>query len=166
MTCNGTNQMESCSGNGYCLNNKCECFYGYFGNNCEETTCNNINSVNESSVCSRHGKCNKFNECDCYYGYYGRDCEIYFCYGTLYNDLNVCSGKGECKSPDNCDCIKNKNGVKCELCISGWHGEYCDLFKCNGVFSNDSKICSNNGKCSVDGKCICQGKKIILKNNF
>jgi alpha-tubulin suppressor-like RCC1 family protein len=61
ISCNGINQFDSnvCNNNGNCINNKCECSFGYFGANCENTTCYNIISTN-NTACSSNGECTGF----------------------------------------------------------------------------------------------------------
>jgi hypothetical protein len=166
ITCNGLNQndISVCSGNGNCLNNKCECFFGYFGNNCELTTCYDI-EINDETVCSGNGICTNLNKCLCNKKYSGDNCEIYSCHDFLYNDTNVCKGKGKCTFPDNCEC-NNKNiiGFKCESCVNGYYGEDCNYNICNGTKQEDPTVCYGRGKCIFPNICSCNNNRIVGSN--
>jgi hypothetical protein len=103
ISCSGTSQYDSrvCSGYGNCLNNKCECFFGHYGNNCEFTSCFDTIS-NSPNICSGKGICIKLNTCQCNGLFYGNKCEFYNCFDKIYNDTNVCSSRGKCISPNKC----------------------------------------------------------------
>jgi hypothetical protein len=54
--CNGMNQydLNVCSGKGNCIDDHCICDFQFFGDNCQYTSCNGIESSN-NSVCSSKG---------------------------------------------------------------------------------------------------------------
>jgi hypothetical protein len=108
MSCNGINKYDKsvCSGYGNCLNDKCECFFGYLGNNCEFTSCYDISS-NDPNVCSRNGVCTNLNTCQCNKNYTGDNCEFFNCFEIFYNDTKVCRSRGKCISPNMCQCKDN-----------------------------------------------------------
>jgi hypothetical protein len=167
ITCNGVNQIDNnvCSGNGNCLDNKCQCFFGYFGNNCEITSCNNIDS-NKQNVCSGNGICSKLNTCQCFKKFTGDFCESYHCYDVLYNNTNVvCSGKGNCTFPDNCKCNNNLIvGLNCESCANGYYGNNCNSPICNGIQQDNSTVCSGRGNCTSPNNCKCNNNLIVGLN--
>jgi hypothetical protein len=104
--CNKKEQynIEVCSGNGNCIYNECECHFGFFGKNCEFTSCFEVKSDN-STVCSGNGKCISLNKCECNNGYrYNENCSNYTCFSIHHDNKNVCSNNGKCVSLDNCKC--------------------------------------------------------------
>ena len=70
--CNGSSYLDInvCSGNGMCVNNdKCECFFGYAGNNCERAL-----DCSKRNDCSGNGYCSRKNTCQCHEFAGGRNC--------------------------------------------------------------------------------------------
>ena len=67
--------IDACSFNGFCVDNeKCECFDGYYGENCNLTF-----SCPLLSNCSGNGYCTQFGNCSCSYHATGPDCSIPVC---------------------------------------------------------------------------------------
>ncbi len=77
-------------------------------------SCFGIN-VEDSNVCSGHGKCSKSDVCTCDQGWMGIDCSITHCFGFTSNlpDL-VCSGRGKCVQHNKCRCEDGYRGSKCQ----------------------------------------------------
>lgn len=75
-----------CSKHGYCnvgdaftLFPKCECWNGYFGEDCSNTYCYQIESTNEA-VCNGHGLCIDYDTCSCDLDYVGSNCSTFIPY--------------------------------------------------------------------------------------
>jgi hypothetical protein len=165
--CNNIDQFQNkvCSGNGYCSNDQCECYYEYYGINCEYTKCHGVFS-NESRVCSSNGECIEPNKCQCQKGYYGDNCDSYSCYEIQYSNSSVCSGKGNCILPNKCEChtvyIK---GLNCESCLNGYSGKNCSFPDCFGTSQEEySTVCSGRGNCTYPDNCKCNNDTITGNN--
>lgn len=64
-----------CSGNGMCVDmNKCECYPGYIGDQCQNFTCLGIAEV-DPKACSGHGQCKQPDTCVCDPEYIGAECQ-------------------------------------------------------------------------------------------
>jgi len=64
------------------------------------------------------------------------------CYGEV--DPEACSGpNGTCVGSNDCDCV------------SGYFGDSCSTWKCNGVFMDDPFVCIGNGQCVSPDNCLC-----------
>ncbi len=72
-------------------------------------------NVEDTSVCSGHGKCSKSDVCTCDKGWVGINCSITHCFGFTSNLPDVvCSGRGKCVKPDECHCNPGHRGHKCQ----------------------------------------------------
>ncbi|EFC38343.1 predicted protein [Naegleria gruberi] len=172
--CNGTaNASPSvCSSKGGCIDyNKCVCKEGYYGPNCELYNCSGI-VYNDPNVCSGNGQCIGVNNCACTTprssgqscekcdsGYFGSHCEKFTCGNIESTSPTVCSGRGICKSLNTCICENdNINGKLCESCITGYYGEKCTNWTCNGIPSTNSSVCNYRGVCSSYNNCVCNSR--------
>jgi EGF-like domain/Tenascin EGF domain len=138
--------VEILSTAGYCNLNakKCECYTGYQGADCSEST-------NCQNNCSGQGKCIN-GMCQCDVGYTGDACELQEC-------PNGCNGHGDCIN-EKCVCSKAWGGNDCSQCLCmhgqcagtqcvcdpGWSGVKCEVKGCGNCF---------NGVCKAN-KCVCQ----------
>jgi len=143
------NMSEVCSGHGKCVNyNKCHCDKGYYGEECQFTTCFGTNSTHPN-VCNGRGICIEKDTCSCstypstptLWG--GPECQYPKCFGKLSTENGVCSNHGNCIAPDECQCN------------SGYAGDFCQLAICFGKVSNDPTVCSSRGYCTQPNQCIC-----------
>ena len=152
-----------------CVNGKCECKAGYYGQDCSLTCgqppCNNRGTCTHGvcdcramfkgdqcqttcrgdvTPCNGHGTCQEDGSCVCNEGWGARsDCSC--------NDDTTCHGKGTC-TPDGCDCQ---------------HGYILDCDACDTNFADVDGTCvecvgCQNGMCkNVDGVATC-----VCKDNF
>jgi hypothetical protein len=113
--CNGLTQFDSniCSGNGNCINNKCVCNFGYFGNNCELTTCYGILSTDLKN-CSSFGNCIGLNNCRCFNGFSGNNCSLFTCNGQQSDSTLVCNSLGTCTGLNTCKCYNKATIISIE----------------------------------------------------
>ncbi|XP_053381770.1 neurogenic locus notch homolog protein 1-like [Mercenaria mercenaria] len=104
---------------------RCECFYGYWGSQCEKRW-----AAVDTDVCSLqpcvHGICTELNQtafhCNCEKGYTGKTCNDSLTLTTAAYvdicDLNPC-GKGNCTRIDNqtfkCSCPLGYTGRTCSI---------------------------------------------------
>jgi hypothetical protein len=117
-SCNGISQYDSniCGGNGYCIEDICQCNFGFFGHNCQLTSCYGVISTNNNS-CSSNGACMGYNLCICNNGYYGNNCTQFTCDSipVTSNNDKLCNGRGKCVSYNKCECSSTLfNGQYCE----------------------------------------------------
>ncbi|EFC36178.1 predicted protein [Naegleria gruberi] len=136
----GTISRGSCIGP-----NICNCSNGYYGSQCEFTTCYSV-PMNSSSVCSGNGTCYSFNNCTCFTGFYdstcsckiGTDCTIrntsYIDNSTVVSNTtnwNVTSNSNSTNttSPTNTTVIVVNSNCTSSLNCSG-HG-VCKNSKCS-----------------------------------
>ena len=70
---------KNCSGNGVCVQNKCNCMNGYTGKSCQTVICPNN--------CSNKGNCVN-NRCQCNQGFTGSDCSLSAHYG-VWNTYDI-----------------------------------------------------------------------------
>ena len=81
---------------------KCTCFAGFSGSNCENSC-----PATEGSVCSNHGTCADTGSCDCAYnwkgdaacstctpGYYGQDCSLLYVQPPAGNKVGLVTASG------------------------------------------------------------------------
>ncbi|KAI8479536.1 hypothetical protein Bbelb_427260 [Branchiostoma belcheri] len=148
----GYNCDSECSGNGQCVNGRCECDNWMVGNSfvgelCEQQGCPGEN-------CNAHGSCNSATQtCTCYPGWSGDDCSIPDCPGSP-----SCSGHGKCLPtvPRTCLCESDWAGEICDIpCLHGnnINGTECICEDCySGIGCHD--VCSGNGIC-VNNTCEC-----------
>ena len=65
---------NTCGGNGNCSDeSRCECLVGYYGSECQYSTCYGLQST-DKSICAGHGNCSHPNSCTCRFGYNGANC--------------------------------------------------------------------------------------------
>jgi hypothetical protein len=136
-SCNGLSQYDNniCSGNGNCIDNICKCNFGYFGLNCELTTCKEVISTEiPNSGCLLNGKCVGFENCECFFGYTNSNCSEYTC-NQISHKLDLgCNNLGKCISYNKCSCYNYPNinsiGSTCS-CNEGFSGSFCSIFTCN-----------------------------------
>lgn len=64
----GINCPNSCSNNGNCLNEQCNCKQGFFGNDCSMRVVCKDN-------CNNQGVCHTDQTCLCYNGFTGETCD-------------------------------------------------------------------------------------------
>ncbi len=106
--------------------------------------CFGIN-VEDSNVCSGHGKCTKTDVCTCDEGNTADDCSVINCYNIPSTDETVCSGHGSCTAANQCKCNE------------GWMGIDCSITHCFGITSNlPDVVCSGSGKCVSENNCECK----------
>lgn len=121
---------ECTSGQGNCnpLDGSCDCYYPYYGTNCENIDC---------GWCHNLGECDTTTGiCTCDPGYYGNNCEYAYCPKG--------SSSTNCNSQGYCDIFSGT----C-VCYEGYYGESCNRKKC----LND---CNSNGLCDTSaGTCTC-----------
>ena len=112
--CNTKSQFENnvCNNNGYCINNKCQCYYGYEGANCENIICYKISS--KDKICSGKGFCLSPDFCQCFKNYYGEICQFFDCFNKTKNDPSVCNSQGNCTEPNKCLCNFFYIGDNCD----------------------------------------------------
>ena len=162
-SCEGDCGQGKCGASG-----ECECEAGYFGKNCEMSTC--------TDECSFRGRCVESDDgstCECDDGFEGEACQIRNLkncsgHGSIENDECVCDPVKEdplfpgqmwegaiCSEKQTRDpecplgcgthgkCVE-ENRCECDL---GWSGIACGERACHS--------CSNHGKCHEDTYCIC-----------
>jgi hypothetical protein len=73
---------------------------------------------------------------------------LFTCNGLAPGNPDVCSGHGDCNSwalfSSGCDCD------------SGYSGNDCQNWYCNGVLYSSSSACSSNGTCTAPNVCACK----------
>ncbi|EFC43502.1 predicted protein [Naegleria gruberi] len=128
---------------GKCIEyNKCDCFSDYYGEYCQDFTCNNIMNTNSTFVCNGHGTCHNKNNCTCEDLWTDLYCSKPKCHNETYDV--ACSKHGECTNNHTC------------LCKTGYTGEKCEYHFCNNILNTDLiKVCSAHGKCDSLDNCIC-----------
>lgn len=142
-TCSGfcpaavNNASNACRAKGFCnsTNGKCECHFGFAGDECELQCPTGVGSTGIPYACSGHGLCQGNGTCSCNYGYYGDACDAE-CPGGADN---VCNGNGFCTSLGDCQCS------------FGFHGVTCSSICPGGV----STPCNARGTCNKIGQCAC-----------
>ncbi|XP_078322377.1 uncharacterized protein LOC111105160 [Crassostrea virginica] len=125
--------VTPCQNGGSCLEGKCVCPEGYYGNGCQD-------ECDGPDTCNNHGACLGIPRrciCDVGYqltGFYGRNCE-----DSCDPRLNgTCGYAGTCTgTPKRC------------VCQAGFHGTWCAA--CTG-----DDHCKHGGTCGLDGSCICR----------
>jgi len=143
--CYNKASFYACGGSerGVCAStNNCSCLLGYFGKECEFTTCNGVMN-NVTSVCLGRGNCVMYDTCSCNVGYYGWQCENVKCNGILSNSSQVCLSRGNCTATDKCECQVN------------YYGSDCEYFNCFGLRNDNSSVCSGHGICTSPNVCQC-----------
>mmetsp|Transcript_24246 Transcript_24246/g.42942 ORF Transcript_24246/g.42942 Transcript_24246/m.42942 type:complete len:1794 (-) Transcript_24246:192-5573(-) len=161
IACEKRTCQNDCSNNGYCSTDtgKCECYSGFFGDDCSTyVPC-------PTNCTGTHGRCQDDGTCKCNDGWTGLDCGSIGC-------PDDCSGNGQCIE-GLCKCNADFSGVSCNVtCANGCvHGQcfegtcHCDLFhhgdSCSLPYECPTTIadlpCSGNGVCDMtNGKCHCQ----------
>nr|XP_022304884.1 multiple epidermal growth factor-like domains protein 10 [Crassostrea virginica] len=138
-----------------------ECFYGYFGKNCEQRCndkCDGCNNVN--GVCDRGCQAGwKGDNCQqqCSYGFYGQNCEQ--------------------RCDDRCTGCSNVNGTCDRGCNPGWKGDNCQKQCQDKKYGlNCSENCENcrdlrqchyiNGSCLNGCSSGFQGEKCTMECAF
>jgi len=102
----------------------CECFPGWWGQNCEHSVCDSLEGRDAFEPC-RTGTCVPRHDAefgficeDCATGWYGDFCDKHVC----DNDVDpVCKNGGVCVDDENDDVF----GFRCE-CITGTQGRTCE----------------------------------------
>lgn len=162
--CNGRAISNVPTGSNGCYEpNKCDCNnvgdWGYSGDDCEEMKCNNQYGTDACSG-PTHGVCvlktdssvlGGRNRCSCLTGWASADtlddtgiCNLPVCYNLRSVDSGVCSNHGTCINPDSCSCT------------TGWIGDECQYYTCNGIAYNSGSVCNNGrGTCSAVDTCNC-----------
>ncbi|KAL4499312.1 hypothetical protein ABPG72_006898 [Tetrahymena utriculariae] len=127
---------KNCSGRGVCRNSRCQCYEGFFGEQCEiEMHC--------EYNCSNRGICGTDGNCKCYSGFAGKICELYIPCPSNCTSID----NGLCQSNGLCQCNEGYKGLACEV---GKKGLLDIEVKC-------PKNCNNRGKCNeITGICICE----------
>ncbi|CAD5213951.1 unnamed protein product [Bursaphelenchus okinawaensis] len=160
-----------CFGKGSCHNGSCQCFPGYSGKYCQETSC--------PILCSGNGVFSN-GECVCHQGYHGKICEkldrklepsYLQPFDGGFHHSNIMPLSSELSAPKsteasyvastvntkNNEIITTRSTLTCHnggearynkcVCRLGFGGAKCDEIKC----PND---CNGHGRCS-DGICSC-----------
>lgn len=120
-----------CSGNGSCINDKCQCNPGFSGDRCQYKTCFGISAL-DSNACSGHGFCIDIDSCLCDRSHFGADCSQFTCYER--SSGVTCSGHGTCIDHNTCHCD------------SGYFGSQCEERSC----TLESIPCHGRGTCNND----------------
>eukprot|EP01080_Neovahlkampfia_damariscottae_P008808 gene8808-758_t len=63
------------------------------------------------------------------------------CFGESFDD--ACGKRGICVNKDKC------------ICDTGYYGDKCELYNCNGVSSNSPTVCNGFGNCTALDTCSC-----------
>ena len=152
-----SNCPKNCMGKGDCVNNKCQCFPGYSGLDCSQSTC--------PVLCNGHGKYEN-GKCVCDTLWHGSECEI----PIDQCEVSDCNKNGECMN-GKCMCYPGYDGIYCEkktclsqncsnngvcmqgqcMCFTNYTGE-----DCSQLVNFKSNLCSSNGKFNYETKsCEC-----------
>ena len=174
----GCEHASQCSGQGFCVDGRCSCFYGFSGDDCSES------HFTEHFECGY--KCNfdqgvcrpyriqgveRYWRCECGNGYWGSTCSRFEC-------QNRCNHNGMCIDSDVCSCFRGYTGDRCQhdcgcdghgkcdekgtcSCDDGWRrsasGETCEwdcsCDVCIGPGICGCKACEK-GTC-ISGRCLC-----------
>jgi hypothetical protein len=119
------------------VNQRCECYYGASGKNCENTKYTEHTDLCGYYCTFNQGKCvldyvvgaDRYWKCECHPHYYGYQC-------SLFNCSNSCNYNGICLDIDVCSCYPGYTGRYCEIdCGCNGHGSCSsdagDSRKCN-----------------------------------
>ena len=116
---------SGCSTSGLCTGqNKCECYYGAKGSQCQ-----NVTYTEHTDLCGYYcnfgqGTCvqdyivgnDRYWKCQCLPGYYGAQC-------SLFNCPNSCNYNGQCIDSNVCSCYPGYGGTNCDVdCGCNGHG--------------------------------------------
>ncbi|XP_071941906.1 uncharacterized protein [Antedon mediterranea] len=146
---------------GVCIQNKCRCFNGYYGQLCEKAICR--------GGCLNGGFCDQPNQCACPIGFKGRQCEKPRCSGGCLNGGRCVAVHGR----PTCSCPSGYKGRRCQnaicetsclhdgyckrpnvcACSTGWMGTYCQSAVCY-------RKCENGGECVWPDTCSCPGQYV------
>merc|ERR1712048_592575 len=112
--------IADCNGNGRCIGGQCECYPGFRGSACEETTCDCL-----------HGTCGGGGLCACENGWTGPKCNLRIC---PFN-CHATHGQGLCI-----------NGT-C-ACQTGYIGDVCEHTICPNLCSLKGQCDRATGRCT------------------
>ncbi len=173
---------SDCNGKGQCKGGKCECGFGFTGNECniqcdDGHTGKDCKDVRCPNDCSKQGDCLN-GKCTCNDGFMGDNCNTPCPSNRTGKDckdvrcLDDCNGQGDCKD-GKCTCYGGYTGPNCipEVKCPGngncnGHGDCIDgKCNCKGNFDGDdcsivkcegNGNCNNHGDCKDDGSCTCE----------
>ena len=119
------NCSSGCSTSGLCTGqNKCECYYGAKGSQCQNTTYTEHTDLCGYFCNFAQGTCvqdyivgnDRYWKCQCLSGYYGAQC-------SLFNCPNSCNYNGQCIDANVCSCYPGYGGTNCDVdCGCNGHG--------------------------------------------
>uniref|UniRef100_A0A7N6B0A9 EGF-like domain-containing protein n=1 Tax=Anabas testudineus TaxID=64144 RepID=A0A7N6B0A9_ANATE len=140
-------QPSNCSGNGDCVDGRCQCKQGWQGAGCDSLVC-------QPPACSPHGVCTA-SGCVCDAGWRGHNCSQE-CLPGFYGD--GCKHSCACFNGGSCDPV---HGL-C-TCPPGFHGNTCDQVCPLGFFGlSCAQECHCDDLCPCDpqtGSCNTTGRE-------
>eukprot|EP00961_Rhodomonas_salina_P255689 3455441-Rhodomonas_salina.9 len=150
----GCTHAAQCSGQGFCVDGGCSCFYGFSGADCskaqytEHVECG-YKCTFDQGVCRPHRTegLERYWQCQCGNGYWGSTCSRFEC-------PDQCNHAGMCIDQGICSCFPGYSGERCEHdCGCGGHGE-CDA---EGTCACDAgwRRSASGETCAWD--CSCNG---------
>jgi len=160
-------EYHYCYDHGTCINNKCTCYDGYTGKQCNSPVnpCQNGGTLLSDGTCNCP-MCITGPQCQSHYCYNNGNCTNNICtscnsgwMGDHCNTVNPCQNGGTLLSDGTCNCPMCTTGPQCQhhycynngnctnnvcTCNSGLMGDHCDIV-----------APCQNGELLSDGTCIC-----------